>query len=281
MIRQKSFPEQGACLYLVATPIGNQQELTPRAKEILSSVDIVAAEDTRHTKGLLQVHGIDAHLISHHEHNQNASIEVILSLLEEGKKVAVVSDAGYPLISDPGAALVRTVIEKGYCVIPVSGANAATNALVASGLDTQHYLYYGFLNSKSSKRKSELETLKEFPYTMIFYEAPHRIEDMLEDLLEVLGNRKICLARELTKLHEEFIRGDIQEVLEICDSLKGEMVVVVDGNKEEKEIDWDLITEEVLLLSKDMPTNKAIKKIAKEKGVSKNELYQRVLDTKQ
>ena len=137
------------------------------------------------------------------------------------------------------------------------------------------------MNSKSSKRKAELQTLKEFPYTMIFYEAPHRIEDMLEDLFEVLGNRKICLARELTKLHEEFIRGDIQDVLEICDSLKGEMVVVVDGNKEEKEIDWDSMIEEVHLLSKDMPTNKAIKKIAKEKGVSKNELYQRVLDNKQ
>ena len=168
-------------------------------------------------------------MISHHEHNQQVSIPKIIERLENGENVAVVSDAGYPLVSDPGQKLVQETISHGFNVVSVSGANAAMNALVASGLSCYHYLFYGFLDNKSSKRKKQLEEIKTIPYTTIFYEAPHRIEDTLQDMLEVLGNRQMCLARELTKVHEEYIRGTIEEVLEVAATCKGEMVIVMDG----------------------------------------------------
>ena len=229
MQRQKSFENEMPTIYLVPTPIGNLQEMTSPALDTLQKVDVIAAEDTRNTKKLLMAYQIQKPLISHHEHNQAESIPKILNLLEEGKSVAIVSDAGYPLVSDPGQRLVQEVIEAGYPVVSMSGANAAMNALVASGLSTQHYLFYGFLDSKSSKRKKQLEELKNIPYTIIFYEAPHRIDSCLEDVLDVLGDRKMCLARELTKLHEEFIRGNISYVLDNLSVLKGEFVIVIEG----------------------------------------------------
>jgi 16S rRNA (cytidine1402-2'-O)-methyltransferase len=226
------------------------------------------------SKGM--AYGIKKPLISHHEHNQNTSIAQILEELENGKTVAVVSDAGYPLISDPGQSLVKAVIEKDIPVISVSGANAATNALVASGLSCRHYLFYGFLDAKSSKRKKELEELKSFPYTVIFYEAPHRIEAMLKDVVEVLGDRNICLARELTKVHEEYIRGTVSEVISIADTLKGEMVVVVEGNTEpEKNYTLDDGIQKVdEYIKAGMKTKAAIAQAAKDFELSKNELYE-------
>ena len=276
MRRQKSFQNKQPTLYLVPTPIGNLQEMTPRALEILNQVDVIAAEDTRNTYKLRQAYGIQKPLISHHEHNQAASIPEILALLEQGKQVAVVSDAGYPLVSDPGQRLVREVIEKDFNVVSLSGANAATNALVASGLSTEHYLFYGFLDHKSSRRKKQLEELKDFPYTMIFYEAPHRIEDMLQDCLDVLGNRNIVLARELTKMYEEYIRGTIQEVLEIASSLKGEMVVLIEGKvSETKAFDLEEALKQVqALVEEGMKTKEAIKQVAQKMNGSKNELYE-------
>ncbi len=276
MHRKKSFETSEPKLYLVPTPIGNLQEMTPRALEVLKEADVIAAEDTRNSGKLLMAYGIKKPLISHHEHNQNTSIAQILEELENGKTVAVVSDAGYPLISDPGQSLVKAVIEKDIPVISVSGANAATNALVASGLSCRHYLFYGFLDAKSSKRKKELEELKSFPYTVIFYEAPHRIEAMLKDVVEVLGDRNICLARELTKVHEEYIRGTVSEVISIADTLKGEMVVVVEGNTEpEKNYTLDDGIQKVdEYIKAGMKTKAAIAQAAKELDLSKNELYE-------
>ena len=276
MRRQKSFQNKQPTLYLVPTPIGNLQEMTPRALQILNQVDAIAAEDTRNTHKLCQAYGIQKPLLSHHEHNQGVSIPQILARLEGGEDIAVVSDAGYPLVSDPGQRLVKEAIENNFNVVSLSGANAATNALVASGLSTENYLFYGFLDNKSGRRKKQLEGLKDFPYTMIFYEAPHRIEDMLQDCLDVLGNRNIVLARELTKLYEEYIRGTIQEVLEIASSLKGEMVVLIEGKvSETKAFDLEEALKQVqALVEEGMKTKEAIKQVAQKMNGSKNELYE-------
>lgn len=278
MNRQKSFEnEEGAALYLVPTPIGNLSEMTPRALEALKQADLIACEDTRNSGMLLKRLDIKKPLISHHEFNQETSIPRILDALKEGKKIALISDAGYPVISDPGSRLVEKVIEEDIPVISLSGANAALNALVASGLYCGHYLFYGFLDAKSSKRKVQLESLKSFPYTMLFYEAPHRIEDTLKDMLEVLGDRKICLARELTKLYEEYLRGNISEVLEVCNTLKGEMVVVVEGAPKEEASEDDAIKQVLELESQGMKRKAACKQVAKQTGLSANELYQQLL----
>lgn len=271
----KSFDEAKPTLYLVPTPIGNLQEITQRAMDVLKGVDVIAAEDTRNTKKLLMAYEIQKPLISHHEHNQATSIPVILDYLKDGKSVAVVSDAGYPLVSDPGANLVKEVINNDFAVVSLSGANAAMNALVASGLSCVHYLFYGFLENKSSKRKKQLEELKEFPYTLIFYEAPHRIEAMLQDVLEVLGDRNMCLARELTKLHEEYIRGTVNEVIQVAKDKKGEMVVIIEGKPiEEESFDMDTAIKKVdEYIKQGLKTKEAIKKAATELGCSKNELY--------
>lgn len=281
MNRQKSFENpQGPALFLVPTPIGNLGEISQRMLETLQSADVIACEDTRNSGLLLQRIGIRKPLISHHEHNMDVSIPKIVSLLEEGKKVAVISDAGYPVISDPGSRLVRTVIEKGFPAIPVSGPNAALDALVVSGLDASHFLFYGFLDSKPTKRKTQLEGLKEFPYTIVFYEAPHRIESMLKDVREVFGDRQICLSREITKMYEEHLRGSISEVLSVVDGLKGEMVVVVSGNNDRpKTMTLEEGAQEVIDLAEHtgLKISKACAQVAKRTGLSKNALYDAVL----
>ena len=198
----------------------------------------------------------------------------IIKLLTEGNDVALVSDAGYPLISDPGYLLVNEVIENGFNIVTVSGPNAALNGLVASGLETNHYLFYGFLNSKSSQARKELEELKLFPYTIVFYEAPHRIEKTLKLMNEVLGDRKACLARELTKLHEQYHRGTLSQLCELHD-LKGEMVLIVEGyKKKEEEINLDSVLDEIdNLISSGMKTKSAINEASKKYDLSKNNLY--------
>ena len=267
MIRQKSFENEKATLYVVATPIGNLEEMTPRAIHVLESVDVIAAEDTRNTLKLLNYFGIRTRLIAHHQHNEEQSANGLLELLRQGKNVAVVSDAGYPLISDPGSVVVKKVMEEGFNVVPISGSNAMLNALVASGMNTRHFLFYGFLKAQEKERIRELHELKYYPFTIVFYEAPHRIEKMLKSCLEVLGNRQICLARELTKKHEEFIRGTIEEVLEIVDDIKGEMVVVIEGCSEEKNPGEDqaspLVHEQIkTYIDGGLTTNEAIKRVA-------------------
>lgn len=282
MNRQKSFQNsQKAALYLVPTPIGNVQELSERALETLNQVDIIACEDTRNSGQLLKRLGISKPLISHHEFNTTSSIPGILKLLNEGKKVAIISDAGYPLISDPGAGLVQALIEEDYPVIALSGPNAALNALVASGLSTQHFLYYGFLDAKSSKRKKQLEDLKTFPYTLIFYEAPHRVEECLDDILEIFGNRKMALARELTKLHEEYLRGTVQEILEICGELKGEMVLVVEGASQIQTHSLDDVVQKAIeLVQAGVKPKKAAELAIEGTSFSKNAIYQEMLKRK-
>ena len=234
MNRQKSFENNKPTLYLVATPIGNLNEMTYRAVDILKNVDYIAAEDTRNTIKLLNHFEISTKLISHHEHNIVSSIPKILNLMEEGHDVALVSDAGYPAISDPGYELVKEIIAHEMNVVPVSGANACLNALVVSGICPQPFMFYGFLDHQDKKKKKELEQLKKYKETIVFYEAPHRIKKTLQLMLDILGNRNIALAREITKKHEEINRGTIEEILSIVDELKGEMVIVVEGNQNDE-----------------------------------------------
>lgn len=281
MKRQKSFETTDAALYVVATPIGNLSEMTPRALEILKQVDVIAAEDTRNTRKLLTHFDIHTHLIAHHKYNEAASTHGLLDLLKEGKSIALVSDAGYPLISDPGAVMTKAVMEAGFPVIPVSGANAMLNALVASGLSPQPFLFYGFLSSQMKEQRKELHSLQKYPQTLIFYEAPHRIKKTLNNMLEVLGDRECCLARELTKRHEEFLRGHISEVCEVCEACRGEMVIVVAGYQSEAREATDMsevYTKIEQYINAGCSSKEAIKRVAGEYGFSKNELYQRYHD---
>ncbi|MBE6142372.1 MAG: 16S rRNA (cytidine(1402)-2'-O)-methyltransferase [Erysipelotrichaceae bacterium] len=274
MQRIKSF-ENDAILYVVATPIGNLKELSLRGQEVLSSVDFVASEDTRTTASLLKQFGISKPSISCHEHNEQEASQKIISLLKEGKSIALTSDAGYPGISDPGAILIRHCIENDIPVSIINGANAFIPALVGSGLDTTHFYFHGFLNSKRSTRRRELEENKSRKETMIFYESPHRIEETLLDMYEVLGNRQASIAREITKLHEEYIRGSLEELSSIDpSSLRGEMVVVVEGNKDIKmltEDDIKSLLEEELKQGKTLKD--AIKEVSKAYSLKKNIVY--------
>ena len=278
MNRQKSFEQDGPALLLIPSPIGNLSEVSDRIRKAIESCDVIACEDTRNTGKLLSLLGFRKPLISHHEHNQSVSIPKILEELSSGHKVGVMSDAGYPVISDPGQNLVRAATEKNWPVISFSGPNAAINALVASGLDARHYLFYGFLDAKSGKRKKELEELRTVPWTLVFYEAPHRIVDTLEDMVEVFGDRPACLARELTKKFEEYLRGTLQELLSAAgDGLKGEMVLVVAGCEPEQVSTEAAITRVMALTAQGMKQKAAAKQVAAETGLSANELYRLVL----
>lgn len=275
MKRTKSFENNEPILYLVATPIGNTKEISSRALEVLSSVSYIASEDTRTTASLLRLYGISKPSIACHEHNENEASEKIVSLIKEGHSIAMTSDAGYPGISDPGSRLVKKCIENDIPVSIVNGANAFIPALVGSGLDTTHFYFHGFLNAKSSLRKKELEELKSLTMTLIFYESPHRIKETLNDLYLVFGNRTISIAREITKLHEEYIRGYLEELITIDETtLKGEMVIVVEGNKEVK-----VLTEEDIknLLKQELEEGKslkdAIKGVSQAYSLKKNIVY--------
>lgn len=277
MNRQKSFENSNPTLYLVATPIGNLDEMTYRAITILKEVNYIAAEDTRNTIKLLNHFQISTKLISHHEHNIKQSIPKLIKLLIEGNDIALVSDAGYPAISDPGYELVLEAIHNNINVVPISGCNACLNALVVSGITPQPFLFYGFLDHVDKKKKKELESLKSYHETIVFYEAPHRIKKTLKIMLDLLGNRKIALCREITKKHEEIIRGTLSEVLEVVDELKGEMVIVVEGNKhQDEDITFfeTTIQEDVeSYIEKGMSTKDAIKEVAKQRNLNKNIVY--------
>ena len=277
MNRQKSFENEKPTLYLVATPIGNLSEMTYRAVETLKNVNLIAAEDTRNTVKLLNHFEIDTKLISHHEHNLVTSIPKIIQLLEEGNDIALVSDAGYPAISDPGYELVKAAISKDINIVPISGANACLNALVVSGIAPQPFLFYGFLDHQDKKKKKELELLKKYQETIVFYEAPHRIKKTLKLMLDIFGNRHIALCREITKKHEEINRGTIEEILTVVDDMKGEMVIVVEGAIDvEEDVVFEQSIEEHVneYIEKGMSTKDAIKEVAKQRNVSKNVVYQ-------
>ena len=276
MNRQKSFENEKPTLYLVPTPIGNLNEMTPRAIDVLNSVDVIACEDTRNSGQLLKHFGILKRLIAYQNFNEASSTKGIINLLSQGNNIALISDAGYPLINDPGQRVVSEVTSLGYNVVPISGCSAFLNALVASGLIAQPFIFIGFLPPSTHDCVKKLRLYQSYPMTLIMYEAPHRIEKMLQSCLDVLGDRHICIARELTKVHEEFIRGTISEILPIASELKGEMVVVIEGNQDdyEKDIDMGQILNMVnTSIESGMSTSAAIKEVAKQTGISKNQIY--------
>lgn len=276
-MRSLNFDSTKPLLYLVATPIGNLQEVSPRTIEVLSSVDLVACEDTRVTGKLLSLLGIKKELVSLREHNEVSVSKELVEKIKNGLKVAYVSDAGYPCISDPGAKLVKICLENDINVAPISGPNAALNALIGSGLCGDHFYFHGFLNAKESVRLEELRELGLKKETLIFYEAPHRIQKTLEAMYEIFGDRKACVARELTKKHEEFIRGGLKYLSEIDpETLKGEMVIVVEGaSGEVKPIisDTDICNMVKALVESGLSTKDAIKKVSEITKLNKNAIY--------
>lgn len=268
-------------LYLVATPIGNLEDITFRAIRILKEVDLIAAEDTRQTLKLLNHYEINKPLISYHRHNEEVKQEVLIQKLKEGQNIALVSDAGTPVISDPGEVIVKEALKENIKVIPIPGACALINALIASGLDTKEFSFYGFLSLNKKLRKEKLQEIKKENKTIILYEAPHKLTSTLKDLSEILEDRKIVVARELTKIHEEFLRGTASEILENYPEPKGEHIILIEGNKikeeteEQKNIKEMTIEEHYKYYEKQgFIKNEIIKRIAKDKGVSKNEIYQ-------
>lgn len=283
MKSQKSSQHEGSCLYLVATPIGNLEDMTVRALRILKEVDVIAAEDTRNTKKLCNYFEIDTPLVSYHEHNLEAGGEKLLTYLRDGKSVALVSDAGLPCISDPGADIVEKALKEEFAVVPVPGANAALTALIASGLIPQPFYFFGFLNRNKKERRLQLEKLAKREETILFYEAPHRLKEALKDLQLILGNRRIVLARELTKKFEEFLRGTIEEAIEWVESneVRGEFVVVVEGNTsgevEEEDNAWASMTivEHInnIIEETNVSSKEAIKEVAKLRGLPKRDVY--------
>lgn len=275
--------EKGPCLYLVATPIGNLEDITMRAIRILKEADYIAAEDTRNTKKLCNYFEIDTPLISYHDHNQEVGGEKLLQLLRDGKTIALVSDAGLPAISDPGADIAMKAIQEDFAVVPLPGANAAITALIASGLPTQPFYFHGFLSRYKKERREGLEALRNKQETILFYETPHRLKEMLKDVQLVLGNRQIVLARELTKKFEEFIRGTVEEALEWANTneVRGEFVVIIEGTQEEivEEVaTWEALSikEHVqqLIDEQAMSSKEAIKEVSKLRKLSKREVYQ-------
>ena len=277
---QKSYKNENA-LYLIPTPIGNLDDITIRSLKLLKEVDILLCEDTRVTGSLLKKYDIKQKLISCHEYNEDSIKYDVVKYIKDGLKVGLVTDQGSPIISDPGFRVVQEVIDNGYSVIGLPGATAFVPALISSGIAPSKFLFYGFLNSKNSKQKQELESLKLYPYTMIFYEAPHRIINTLENMRKIFGNRQISLSREISKLYEEIYRGTIDDVIENIDKLKGEFVLIVEGNNEQVNFsDIDIISHVKLYLDDGLSEMDAFKKVAKERGISKSIVYKEYNDFK-
>lgn len=270
-------------LYIVGTPIGNLKDITLRAIETLQMVDIILAEDTRQTVKLLNHLSIKKQMISYHRHNETEKINQVISLLDEGKNVALVSDAGMPIISDPGQFLVQYLVKNEYKIETIPGVTAITTAIVKSGIDSTRFAFEGFLSVNKKQRKERLESIINETRTIIFYEAPHKLMYTLKDLYTYLGDRNICIARELTKMHEEYIYNRISEVIKKIEEnpIKGEIVIIIEGRseqelKEENNKIYDnksyteLVTE---YMKAGIEKKEAVKKVAKLKGVNKNEVY--------
>ncbi len=271
-------------LYIVATPIGNLEDITLRAIRILKEVDMIAAEDTRHTLKLLNHLGISKPLISYHRHNEEIKTDELINKLEEGKKIALVSDAGTPVISDPGGEIVREAIKNSIKVIPVPGACAAITALVASGIDAKEFTFIGFLPQNKKNRNDKLEQIRNAEVTTILYESPHRLLKTLQDLKSIVENRQIVLARELTKIHEEYIIGTIEQIEQIVQPPKGEYVIVIDRTENTrketmlKELNQLSLEEQYKHYERNgLDKKEIIKQIAKDRNVNKNEIYQQFI----
>jgi 16S rRNA (cytidine1402-2'-O)-methyltransferase len=273
-----------AGLYVVATPIGNLGDITGRALEVLRSAALIAAEDTRHSQRLLAAHAVKTQCIPYHEHSEEKTTQKVITAIRAGQAVALISDAGTPLISDPGYRLVNRVIEEGAPVIPIPGASALLAALSVAGLPTDSFMFAGFLAAKSAARCSRLQQLADFPHTLVFYEAPHRLEDSLVDMVAVFGaERRAVLARELTKRYETLIRKPLGELLacvrEDSDQSRGEIVLLVEGGSGERgaALDEDKVLETLVA---ELPLKQAAGLAAKITGAKKNELYKRALSWK-
>ena len=269
-------------LYIVATPIGNLDDITLRAIKILQKVDIIAAEDTRHTLKLLNHLEISKPMISYHRHNEETKSDLLIEKLQEGQNIALVSDAGTPGICDPGEEVIKKCIEFGIKIVPIPGACAMINSLICSGIDTKEFIFLGFLSLNKKLRKNKLEEIEKNNKTIIIYEAPHKLETTLKDLKQILDeNRKIVLAREITKIHEEFIRGNIDDLIEISPNIKGEIVLIIEGNSnssEENKLNELNIEEHYKFYeSQGLSKKDIIKRIAKDRNVSKNEIYQQFI----
>ncbi|RMC54019.1 16S rRNA (cytidine(1402)-2'-O)-methyltransferase [Lactobacillus sp. ESL0261] len=280
MQRQSSYGQDSGKLYLVPTPIGNLEDITLRAKRILQEANYIAAEDTRTSGILLEKIGVHNHMLSFHKYNSKERAPELIKLMKEGAVIAEISDAGMPVISDPGYILVQECIKNNIPVVPLPGASAFTTALIASGFDAQPFTYYGFLPRKKSEQQPFFEQMKKAHATSIFYEAPHRLTKTLNNLSEILNSeRKIVVARELTKIHEEFIRGTISEVTDYFEqnAPRGEFVVLISPNAaQETQLSWaELIKAVNRLVDTGESKKSAIKTVAQENNVSKNELYER------
>lgn len=264
-------------IYLVATPIGNLEDITIRALRILKEVDLIAAEDTRNTLKLLNHFEISKPLISYHRHNEEIKVDNLIEKLKNGENIAVVSDAGTPGISDPGEVIVKEAIKNKIEVIPIPGACAAINALIASGLDTKEFTFLGFLPLNKKLRKEKLDEIKNENKTIIIYEAPHKLKNTLQDLKDILYDRQVVLAREITKIHEEFIRGNIEEIILKSENLKGEMIILIEGaeniTNENPLNNMSLEEHYNYYEKKGLSKKEIIKNIAKDRGVNKNEIY--------
>jgi 16S rRNA (cytidine1402-2'-O)-methyltransferase len=270
-------------LYIVATPIGNLEDITLRAIRTLKEADVIAAEDTRHTQVLLRHFAINTPLTSFHEHNERAKTARLVTRLERGESIALVSDAGTPAISDPGYRLVVAAIGAGIRVIPIAGPSALIAALSAAGLPTDGFDFRGFLPARKQERRSRLQELRDGRYTMVFYETPHRLQESLDDVREILGDRRMVLAREVTKLHEEFLRGRISEVIgEVSRrEIRGEMTLVIEGCSDSNAASEEALVDEIDKLKAEGMRIKEIAEIIGEKyGYSKREIYRLALGKK-
>ena len=274
-----SVTQLSGTLYIIATPIGNLEDITARAVRILAEVDLIACEDTRQTRKLLDRYGISKPLVSYHEHNEQPRSADLLRDLEAGKSVALVSDAGTPLIADPGYRLVEQAREVGIPVSPIPGPSALLAALSASGLPTNSFSFHGFLPPKSGQRRTFLEGFRASDATLVFYEAPHRVLETLLDIEEILGPRPVVLARELTKIHEEFLRGtaaELRETLEKRPAVKGEITLMI-GKGENAQVDDTPLAEAVdKLVQSGVPKMEALKTVARQRGLPKREVYKRL-----
>ena len=270
---QKSY-DNSASLYLIPTPIGNFDDITLRALDTLKFVDVLLCEDTRTTMVLLKHFNIKKNkLLSCHEYNEFQLVDKVISMLNSGLNIGLVTDQGSPIISDPGFILTREIINSGFNVISLPGATAFVPVLSSSGLDSSTFLFYGFLNSKNNKQINELEKLKDLKFTLIFYESVHRIVDTLKNMLNVFGNRKVCIGREISKIFEEYIRGNINDVISSVENMKGEFVIIVEGNNSDIDYSNLDIVEHVKLYLDELSEMDAIKKVAKERNVSKSVVY--------
>ena len=271
-------------IYLVATPIGNLQDMTFRAVQTLKEVDLIAAEDTRHTLQLLNYFEISKPMISYHRHNEDIKTEELIQEVMAGKNIAIVTDAGTPGISDPGEEIVKTAIKEGIEIIPIPGACALINSLIVSGISTKEFSFYGFLPLNKKNRKEVFSKIAKETRTVILYEAPHKLQKTLEDILEIIGDIPICTVRELTKIHEEKIYGKVSEVIEKCKEPKGEFVIILDlnANEDKEELDFEQMTlqEHYAFYEKlGLEKKEIIKQIAKDRNVPKNEIYQQFLNS--